>query len=51
MDSDSQHTCTCCGRTMARKKLHALGPEPTYICRRCGLWVAFRFRSDRPASG
>lgn len=39
--------CSCCGRVLPRRKLHALGDGGTYICRRCGLWVAVRPRRDR----
>jgi hypothetical protein len=31
--------CSCCGRSLARQKLHALDAG-AYTCRRCGLWVA-----------
>lgn len=40
-------TCTCCGRVLPRDRVHALSGG-AYICRRCGLWVAVRLRSDRP---
>jgi hypothetical protein len=38
--------CSCCGRNLPRRKLHALGAQNAYICRRCGLWVALRLRGD-----
>ena len=38
--------CDCCGRSMPRAKLHAVGDPPSYICRRCGLWIALRWRRD-----
>lgn len=37
--------CSCCGRDRKRNRVHALGGG-AYICRRCGLWVATRLRSD-----
>lgn len=39
-------SCSCCGRSKPRAALHALNGG-AYICRRCGLWVALRLRSDR----
>lgn len=43
----SEHmTCACCGRQRTRRQLHTLHGG-TYICRRCGLWVALRLRSDK----
>jgi len=38
--------CSCCGRPYPRRKLHALGSEPAYICRRCGFWLVTRWRGD-----
>lgn len=43
---DANLQCSCCGRLRPRSSLHALGSEPAYICRRCGLWVALRLRGD-----
>lgn len=40
-----QVTCSCCGRQRSRDQVHALNGG-AYICRRCGLWVAARLRSD-----
>ena len=45
MDDVSELTCSCCGRTYPRRRLHALS-DTAYICRRCGLWVALRLRPD-----
>lgn len=42
-----QFHCSCCGRELPRRKLHALEDRNAYICRRCGLWVALR-RPKRP---
>lgn len=39
--------CSCCGRTLARPKVHSLHHGAAYICRRCGFWVAFQWRGDR----
>lgn len=33
-----QHSCSCCGRELPRRKLHALAHDNAFICRRCGLW-------------
>jgi predicted SprT family Zn-dependent metalloprotease len=41
------HNCSCCGRELPRKRLHELGEGEAFICRRCGLWVATRWRADR----
>lgn len=38
--------CACCGRSYPRRKLHDVGGTGTLICRRCGLWVAVRRRTD-----
>ena len=38
--------CSCRGRSYSRWKLHDVGGTGTLICRRCGLWVAFRPRAD-----
>lgn len=43
---ESGFHCDCCGRQMPRKKLHMIGEPPSYICRRCGLWVALRRQPD-----
>lgn len=45
--TDDALYCSCCGRMLPRRKLHALGDGSNYICRRCGLWVALRPRRDR----
>ncbi len=39
--------CACCGRSYARRRLHDVGGSGTLVCRRCGIWVAFRRREDR----
>jgi hypothetical protein len=39
--------CSCCGRSYPRRKLHDVAGTGTLICRRCGLWIAFRRRGDR----
>ncbi|MFC5273690.1 hypothetical protein [Brachybacterium sacelli] len=46
MTDDKRLRCSCCGLLRPRTSLHALGSEPAYICRRCGLWVALRLHSD-----
>ncbi len=38
--------CSCCERVLPRPRLHALNTPNSYICRRCGLWIVFRLRSD-----
>lgn len=38
--------CSCCGRERSRNQLHRLGDSDAFICRRCALWVALRWRSD-----
>lgn len=43
---EGAYKCDCCGRELPRKRLHAIGEPPSYICRRCGLWVAMRRRQD-----
>ena len=43
--SSRQVRCSCCGRERRRDQVHALHGG-VYICRRCGLWVATRLRSD-----
>lgn len=48
MATDEDVACTCCGRHLPRKKLHALGDDRAFICRRCGWWVALRLHRDRP---
>lgn len=48
MATDEDVACTCCGRHLPRKKLHALGDDRAFICRRCGWWVALRLHGDRP---
>lgn len=39
--------CSCCEREYPRRKLHALREGGAYVCRRCGLWIALRLRSDQ----
>jgi hypothetical protein len=39
--------CSCCGRSYPRRRLHDVGGTGALICRRCGLWVAVRARTDR----
>jgi len=48
MATDEDVACTCCGRHLPRKKLHSLGDDRAFICRRCGWWVALRLHRDRP---
>lgn len=48
MTAEPDETCTCCGRSLPRRKLHALGEGGVFICRRCGWWVALRLRRDPP---
>ena len=45
MDNAAELNCSCCGRVYPRRRLHALS-DAIFICRRCGLWVAFRLRTD-----
>lgn len=45
MQTQTEH-CSCCGRAKSRMGLHALAGG-AFICRRCGLWVALRFRRDQ----
>jgi len=40
--------CSCCGRTLPRRKVHALSGGAGFVCRRCGWWIALRLRNDRP---
>ena len=47
MDGDATVQCACCGRTYARRKVHALSGEAGFVCRRCGLWIALRLRNDK----
>jgi len=42
MRTDAFVVCSCCGRDLPRRKVHALNGGAAYICRRCGLWVALR---------
>jgi predicted SprT family Zn-dependent metalloprotease len=50
MTEEGQLYCACCGRDLPREKLHSLNVGAAYICRRCGRWVAFLWRGDRPES-
>lgn len=44
--AETDIACSCCGRHLPRRRLHALGDTGAYICRRCGLWVALRLHGD-----
>lgn len=48
MSSETQYFCSCCGRDLPRAKLHSLNDGAAFICRRCGRWVAFLWRGDKP---
>ncbi len=48
MSSETQYYCSCCGRDLPRAKLHSLNGGAAFICRRCGRWVAFLWRGDKP---
>ena len=43
---DALVECSCCGRSLSRRKVHALSRQAGFLCRRCGLWIALRPRSD-----
>jgi len=47
VDAAGEAVCSCCGRTLPRRKVHSLHHGACYICRRCGFWVAFQWRGDR----
>jgi predicted RNA-binding Zn-ribbon protein involved in translation (DUF1610 family) len=47
VEAADQAVCSCCGRTLPRRKVHSLHHGSAYICRRCGFWVAFQWRGDR----
>ncbi len=46
MNDEPTAVCSCCGRELPRRKVHALESGAAYICRRCGMWVALRWRGD-----
>lgn len=48
VDAAGEVVCSCCGRTLPRRRVHSLHHGAAYICRRCGFWVAFQWRGDRP---
>ena len=48
IDGEPAIGCSCCGRTLPRRKVHALSGGAGFVCRRCGLWIAVRLRNDRP---
>jgi hypothetical protein len=47
-DAAGEAMCSCCGRIYPRKRVHSLHHGSAYVCRRCGFWVAFQWRGDRP---
>jgi len=47
VDREAAAECSCCGRTLPRRKVHALNGRAGFVCRRCGLWIALRLRNDR----
>ena len=46
MNDEQTVVCSCCGRDLPGRKVHALEGGAAYIRRRCGLWVAWRWRGD-----
>jgi predicted RNA-binding Zn-ribbon protein involved in translation (DUF1610 family) len=47
IDAADEAACSCCGRTLPRRKVHSLHHGAAYICRRCGFWVALQWRGDQ----
>jgi predicted SprT family Zn-dependent metalloprotease len=47
MTTERSAECTCCDRVLPLSRLHQLNGDDSYICRRCGLWVALSPRSTR----
>jgi hypothetical protein len=46
MSAEKTVVCSCCGRDRPRRNVHMLDGGAAYICRRCGLWVALRWRRN-----